>query len=98
MRDDHRWLVLDRGERAALALAAAYQPSILLIDQRSGAGFARAQGYPVTGSLGVLDEAARRQLISLPDAIANLKRTSFRYPARVVEKLLAEDARRRLGG
>src|ERR1039457_4526742 len=68
LRDDPRWRVLDPGERAALALAAR-QPSILLIDERAGAGIARAQGFPVTGTLGVLDEAARRQLISLPKAI-----------------------------
>jgi predicted nucleic acid-binding protein len=96
LRDDPRWRVLDPGERAALALAAR-QPSILLIDERAGAGIARAQGFPVTGTLGVLDEAARRQLISLPKAIERLKRTSFRYPKAVVERLLEEDARRRLG-
>lgn len=39
---------------------------------------ARDLGFPVTGTLGVLDEAARRHLISLPTAMANLKKTSFR--------------------
>jgi predicted nucleic acid-binding protein len=57
LRDDPRWRVLDLGERAALALAAR-QPSVLLIDERAGAGIARAQGFSVTGTLGVLDEAA----------------------------------------
>jgi predicted nucleic acid-binding protein len=97
LRDDPRWRVLDLGERAALALAAARQPSILLIDERAGAEIARAQGFAVTGTLGVLDEAARRQSISLPEAIERLKRTSFRYPKAVVERLLEDDARRRLG-
>lgn len=95
LRDDPRWQVLDPGERAALALAAASQPSVLLIDERAGTEIARAQGFAVTGTLGVLDEAARRQFISLPDAIERLKRTSFRYPKVVVEQLLEEDARRR---
>lgn len=40
------------------------------------------------------DEAARRKLVSLPDAIDRLKRTSFRYPKAIVERLLEEDARR----
>lgn len=96
LRDDPRWRVLDLGERSALALAAARQPAVLLIDERAGAGIARAQGFPVTGTLGVLDEAARRQLISLPEVIVRLKRTSFRYPKAVIERLLEEDARRRL--
>jgi predicted nucleic acid-binding protein len=95
LRDDPRWRVLDLGERAALALAAARQPSVLLMDERAGTEIARAHGFPVTGTLGVLDEAARRQLIFLPEAIERLKRTSFRYPKAVVERLLEEDARRR---
>ena len=97
LRDDPRWRVLDLGERAALALAATRKPSVLLIDERAGTEIARAQGYSVTGTLGVLDEAARLQLISLPDAIDRLKRTSFRYPKGVVDRLLEEDARRRSG-
>jgi predicted nucleic acid-binding protein len=97
LRDDPRWRILDLGERAALALAAARQPSVLLIDERAGTEIARALGFSVTGTLGVLDEAARRQLISLPDAIERLQRTSFRYPKPVVDRLLEEDARRRSG-
>ena len=97
LRDDSRWQFLDLGERAALALAVARQPSILLIDERKGTEVARSQGLPVTGTLGILDEASRRQLISLPDVVERLKRTSFRYPKTVVERLLAEHARRRSG-
>ena len=37
LREDPRWQFLDLGERAALALAVARQPSILLIDERKGA-------------------------------------------------------------
>ena len=58
LRDDPRWRSLDLGERAALALATAHQPSILLIDERSGSEIARGAGLAVTGTLGVLDEAA----------------------------------------
>ena len=49
------------------------------MDERAGTGIARTQGFQVSGTLGVLDEAAQRQLISLADAIKRLKRTSFRY-------------------
>jgi predicted nucleic acid-binding protein len=100
LRDDPRWRFLDLGERAALAVALARQPAILLIDERTGASVAREQRVPVVGTLGVLDEAARRQLISLPEAIERLKQTSFRYPKKIVSRLLEEDAlrRRRLAG
>jgi len=94
LRDDPRWLSLDLGERPALALATARGPSVLLIDERAGSEIARSLGLSVTGTLGVLDEAARRKLVSLPDAIDRLKRTSFRYPKAIVERLLEEDARR----
>jgi predicted nucleic acid-binding protein len=89
LRDDPRWQILDLGERAALALAAARRPSVLLIDERAGA--------EITGTLGVIDEASRRRLISLRETLERLKQTSFRYPKAVVDRLLAEDARRRLG-
>ena len=68
------------------------------MDERVGTKIARAQGFAVTGTLGVLDEAARRQLISLPDVIGLLKQTSFRYPKAVIERLLEEDALRHAGG
>ena len=64
------------------------------IDERAGSTIARGLGLPVTGTLGVLDEAARQHLISLPDAIERLKHTSFRYPKAIVAKLLEEDASR----
>ncbi len=85
---------MDLGEKAAIALASANQPSVLVIDERAGTVIARSLGLSVIGTLGVLDEAARRKLISLPDAISRLKRTSFRYPKAIVQRLLEEDARR----
>ncbi len=97
LRDNPQWRSLDLGERAAIALAVAQRPSILLMDEQTGTEIARAQGIAVVGTLGVLDEAARRRLIPLPETLERLKRTSFRYPKVVVERLLREDARRRSG-
>lgn len=91
---DGAFLALDNGERAAILLAMELKPAALLIDERAGSAVARRFGLPVTGTLGVLDEAARRKLISLPDAITRLKTTSFRYPKAIVERLLEEDAGR----
>lgn len=55
---------LDRGEREAIALAIALGTDTLLIDEMIGRKVARAQGIMVRGSLGVLVEAYRQQLIS----------------------------------
>jgi len=80
--------------RAAIVLAIDLGSAVLLIDERAGSTIARGLGLPVTVTLGVLDEAARQHLISLPDAIERLKHTSFRYPKAIVAKLLEEDASR----
>lgn len=51
---------------------------VLLIDERSGALAARRQGFTVTGTLGVLVEAARLGLVSIEDALDRLGKTNFR--------------------
>ena len=94
LHDDPRWRSLDAGERAAIALASSHHPAVILLDERRGTRVARSLGLDVLGTLGILDEAARRRLILLPEMIKRLKATSFRYPKSVVERLLAEDSRR----
>ena len=53
--------------------------------------FAREQGVFATGTLGVLQTAARRGLISLADALAALQGTSFRHSAALFEQLLRDE-------
>jgi predicted nucleic acid-binding protein len=43
----------------------------------------------VTGTLGVLELAARRGLIDLASALTRLKTTNFRYPPAMMDALLA---------
>jgi len=69
---------------------ASTAPSILLIDERAGRSVALRLGMRITGTLGILDEAATRGLISLPEALALLTNTSFRYPRAIVDRLLKE--------
>jgi predicted nucleic acid-binding protein len=45
----------------------------------------------VTGTLGVLDLAARLGLLNLADAFARLKRTNFRYRQELLDGLLEQD-------
>jgi|SRR5580704_14390630 predicted nucleic acid-binding protein len=88
--DDPQLAALHDGERAALALAASRQPIFLLMDEWPARRIAIKKGYLVVGTLGILDQAAHRKLLSFADAIEKLKRTSFRYPAALVQRLLAE--------
>jgi predicted nucleic acid-binding protein len=86
---------LDDGEWAAIALARTIGADLILIDDRAGVAAARRYGLAVTGTIGVLDLAARRGLIDLGTAIAKLKTTNFRYPPEVMDALLAQHRERK---
>lgn len=78
---------LHRGERVAIELVVSLAANLLLMDDRSGVAVARAKGFAVTGTLGLLDLAARRHLIRLHDAFTRLKNTNFRYPPNIMASL-----------
>src|SRR5579864_1461763 len=69
---------LDEGEKAAIALGLSVSANLILIDDRRGAAAARDKGFEVTGTLGILDLAARRNMVDLADALARLRTTNFR--------------------
>ena len=95
--DDDRLGVwnLDIGERSALALAHALKADLILMDDRAAVAVARRQGFAVTGTLGVLDLAARRGLIDLAMAFARLKTTNFRYRPEIMDELLQAHNKKR---
>jgi predicted nucleic acid-binding protein len=81
---------LDAGERAALALAHELGADLILMDDRAGVSVARRQGFAVTGTLGILDLAARRRLVQFGAALERLKATNFRYRPEIIDALLAQ--------
>jgi predicted nucleic acid-binding protein len=81
---------VDEGEAAVISLATALHPDLLLMDDRRGRVAAESKGFRVTGTLGVLDLAAECGLLVFAHAITALERTSFRFPAGLVEMLLAK--------
>ena len=61
---------------------------MIIIDDGLGRNIARSRGLRVNGLLGVLDEAAKRKLVDLPQAIASLQTTTFRASAKLIQSLL----------
>lgn len=81
---------LDAGERAAIILALSIHADLVLIDDRKGTQAAIDSGLDVTGTLGILQRAARRGLLNLADAFGRLRRTNFRHRQETMDKLLYE--------
>ena len=69
---------IDQGEWEAIELAKEIHANLLLIDDRAGVKVAREQGFAVTGTLGVLVEAAASGLIEIEKALEQLGETKFR--------------------
>jgi len=54
---------IDAGEREALALALALQAALVVVDDRAARHAATELGFVTTGTLGVLERAARMRLV-----------------------------------
>ncbi len=79
---------LHRGERAAIALAEELRAPLLLIDDRIGVKVALDRGLTVTGTLGVLVEAAQAGLIPIEPVLEKLRGTNFRATSALYERAL----------
>jgi predicted nucleic acid-binding protein len=83
---------LGAGEAQAITLALERRAEVLLLDERDGTVTARALGLAVTGTLGVLDSAARLGWADLPTMFARLRMTTFRSPVHLMAAMLEQDA------
>lgn len=78
---------LDSGEQEAIALAQSSGANLILLDEKKGRQTAQGLGFVVTGTLGVLDLAARRGLMDLGDALKRLEQTTFRATPRLLQRI-----------
>jgi len=81
-------LRIDRGERAAIVLADSLKVDAILMDDRAGVAVAKAKGFAVVGTLGILDAAARHGHVDLAQALARLRKTTFRRKDELFDALL----------
>ena len=79
---------LDAGEASAITLAWQFRDSSLLIlDEKRGRKVAIALGLQITGTAGLLTDAAAAGLVDFEDVFLRLSKTAFRLGAQVVETL-----------
>ena len=83
---------LGRGEREAITLAASLSAASVLIDEKEGRLVARERGLVVSGTLGVLDLAARQGLVNLSEALRRLEGTTFRVSPRLIGLIKARES------
>jgi len=73
----------------AISLALEIRADLLLIDERAGRQEAEARSIAVTGTLGVLLQAALRGYIDFPVAMKQLRQCGFRTSASVEASMMA---------
>jgi predicted nucleic acid-binding protein len=82
-------------DREAIALARELNASFLLMDDQQARHCASALEAITLGTLGLLEAAAARGLVSLPTALEKLRRTSFFVTDELIEAALQRDTERR---
>ena len=79
---------LDADEASAITLAWQYRGScLLIIDEKRGRKVASALGLPITGTAGLLTDAAAAGLVDFEAVFLRLSQTGFLLSSQVVESL-----------
>lgn len=84
------------GEREAIALAIELKADAVLIDDRDGTQEARRQSLIAVGTVNLLERAAEKGLLDLPETLDRLSQTSFRFPpSEIIDAMLERDRNRK---
>ena len=84
------------GEREAIALAIELKADAVLIDDRDGTQEARRQSLIALGTVNLLERAAEKGLLDLPEVLNRLSQTSFRLPpSEILDAMLERDRKRK---
>ena len=79
---------LHAGEREAIMLAESLRADLVVLDEKLARRIAAKRGLAITGTLGLLDEAAARGFINLKTVVEQLRLTNFRAAPRLLQALL----------
>jgi predicted nucleic acid-binding protein len=86
---------LHHGEREAICLAMELGADLLLVDDLKARRISKRLGLSITGTLGILESAAERDLINLKTALDRIRQTDFSISDDLLETTLRRDAARR---
>jgi len=90
-------LDVDAGELEAICLAQEIKAAAVLMDDRAGRNAAIHCGLAVIGTVGLLEQAAARGLLDLPQAMERLRQTNARLDSRLIDAALERDKARKQG-
>ena len=79
---------MDAGELEAICLAQEIKAAAILTDDRAGRSAAMQCGLAVVGTIGLLEQAAARGLLELPQAMARLRQTNARLDPELIHAAL----------
>jgi predicted nucleic acid-binding protein len=82
-------------DREAIALAKELRAAVLLMDDKQARRCAANLGVMTIGTVGLLEVAAMRELVSLPTVLERLRGTSCFLTEDLIENALQRDAARR---
>jgi predicted nucleic acid-binding protein len=82
---------LGAGESEAIQLAILLHADLILIDDGPARRAAKARGLVVTGTLGVLKEAADESLLGFHESVMRIRQLGFRMTDGLLEQILGEE-------
>jgi predicted nucleic acid-binding protein len=88
-------LDVDAGELEAICLAREIKAAAVLMDDRAGRSAAIQSGLAVIGTIGLLEQAAARGLLELPQAMERLRQTNARLDPELIAGALGRDKDRK---
>ena len=91
-------LEVDAGELEAICLAQEIRAAAILMDDRAGRNAAMHCGLAVVGTIGLLERAAVRGIVDLPQVMKRLQQTNARLDPRLIQAALARDKARKEAG
>jgi len=94
-RIPQRYDGLDFGERQALALAVEMKADLVLLDDKVARRAAQRDLMKVKGTLGIVAEAARANLLEFGETVEALQKTSMHLDQEFVREVLEEYKRSR---